>query len=399
MRGYVGVVDGDWYSFLVARPEISMVNFWNPRGARPFRVLEQGEFFFFKTLHPHNRVVGGGVYSGFAQLRVSEAWAMFGQANGVGSIEQMRQDVARHRREPLEADDDPIIGCILIGDVVFFPEDSAFRPPPHFAKNIVQGKSYDFSDESASEYFEFLINTHRIVHRLLRRGDIPAIVTTLAATDVGLPAAEGAVIAQRRELIATLRKMAEEPDTTETNLQNVMGDAYWLFGGRYVGVADWRNIGPLDRHDIPLLSADGTLRIVELKGPNIPNLIRRHRNHWIVGTSVHEAACQAMNYLRTLDETGSTLETIYRKEFGVEYDMRRTFATVVIGHPVHVTGADAHIIDQTLRSYNAHLSRVEVITYATLLDVAERALAFESTSHTRRRQDVESSDDEPPSAP
>jgi hypothetical protein len=101
-----------------------------------------------------------------------------------------------------------------------------------------------------------------------------------------------------------------------------------------------------------------------------------------------------MNYLRTLDENGAALATTYRNEFGVDYDMRRAFATVVIGHPVHVIGANAHVIDQTLRSYNAHLSRVEVITYATLLDTAERALVFEDTTRTKRKRDNLSSRDE-----
>jgi hypothetical protein len=104
----------------------------------------------------------------------------------------------------------------------------------------------------------------------------------------------------------------------------------------------------------------------------------------MVGGAVHEATSQAMNYLRTLDENGAALETTYRKEFGVDYDMRRAFATVVIGNPVHVAGVDSRVINQTLRSYNAHLSRVEVMTYATLLDTAERALVFEDTARNRR---------------
>ena len=189
--------------------------------------------------------------------------------------------------------------------------------------------------------------------------------------------------------------MAEDPATTEMDLQKTINDAYWLFGGRYVGIADRRSIGPLDQYDIPLLSADGTLHIVELKGPNIPNLIRKHRNHWIVGNAVHEATSQAMNYLRTLDEHGAALETTYRNDFGVDYDMRRAFATVVIGHPVHVVNASPRNIEQTLRSYNAHLSRVEVITYATLLDTAERALVFEDTARAKRERDRLSSRDEP----
>ena len=50
------------------------VNFWQPSGAREFRVLAPGEPFFFKTHYPHNRLVGGGFFSDSARLRVSEAW-------------------------------------------------------------------------------------------------------------------------------------------------------------------------------------------------------------------------------------------------------------------------------------------------------------------------------------
>jgi hypothetical protein len=228
-------------------------------------------------------------------------------------------------------------------------------------------------------------DTSSLVEALAARSDLGNVVAALASTDEGLAAAEGAIISQRRELIANLREMAENPATTETDLQRRMGDAYWLFGGRYVGVAERRNIAPLDQHDIPLLGADGTLHVVELKGPNIPRLVRPYRNHYIVGTDVHEATSQAINYLRTLDETGAVLTTTYRNEYGVDYDMRRIFATVVIGHPAHVISVDGRTVEQTLRSYNAHLSRVEVITYATLLETAERALAFEDTARTQRQ--------------
>lgn len=66
--------------FLAGRPEDTggLVNFWRPGGGNPFRALEVGEPFFFKTHSPHNRVVGGGFFSGFAALPVSEAWARYG---------------------------------------------------------------------------------------------------------------------------------------------------------------------------------------------------------------------------------------------------------------------------------------------------------------------------------
>ncbi len=215
---------------------------------------------------------------------------------------------------------------------------------------------------------------------LASREDIGKVVEALAGTAKGRMAAQSAVLSQRRELVAELKAMAIDPSVTETDLQHQMGNSYWLFGGRYVGVADRRNLAPLDQHDIPLITADGTLHIVELKGPCKPNLIHRYRNHYIVGTEVHEATSQAINYIRSLDGLGASLSTIYRNEFDLDYDFQRVFATVVIGHPAHIKQADRHAVGQTIRSYNAHLARVQVITYSELFDAAERALNFEDMS-------------------
>jgi Domain of unknown function (DUF4263) len=144
---------------------------------------------------------------------------------------------------------------------------------------------------------------------------------------------------------------------------------------------------PLDQHDIPLLGADGTLHIVELKGPNIPRLVRQYRNHWIVGNEINEAVGQAMSYVRAFDELGTSHAKYYENELGQNYDMRRVFATVVIGHPNHASevgkggrAVDERIIQHAIRTYNAHLSRIEVMTYKDLADAAERALAFENES-------------------
>lgn len=154
MKAYVGVTDGDWYRFLAARPEISEVNFWQPSGGRAFRVLEAGEPFLFKTHHPHNRVVGGGFFSGFAVLPLSEAWGLFGEANGVADIATMRQRVGQYRRSVFAPGEDPLIGSIFVRDVVFYPPGLEMASPPEFAPNIVQGKSYALSEEPAASYFE-----------------------------------------------------------------------------------------------------------------------------------------------------------------------------------------------------------------------------------------------------
>jgi hypothetical protein len=226
------------------------------------------------------------------------------------------------------------------------------------------------------------IDPQRLVDALVQHTNVEQIVALLAGSDLGMSAAHAAVLDHRRELVAQLRQLVDNPTSTETQVQNLIGNAYWIFGGRYVGVAERRNLITLDQTDIPLLGSDGTLHIVELKGPSVGKLIVRHRNHWIVGPAVHEATAQAMNYLRSLDELGPGLTHMYKNELGQHYDMSRVFATVVIGHTDHrrPEQVERDVVARTLRQYNAGLNRVEVITYDQLVESAERALAFEHDS-------------------
>jgi hypothetical protein len=221
----------------------------------------------------------------------------------------------------------------------------------------------------------------------LQVGDRENLASLLSSSNHGSSIAQLAVIESRRKLLRQIQGLILDPRTTETQIQHLIGQSYWIFGGRYVGIADRRNLIPLDQHDIPLLSADGTLHIVELKGPAVSGLVRPHRNHWIVGPEVNEAAGQAMNYIRGIDELGRSISSYHQDELGNSYGMRRVFATVVIGHPEHVnstgrtgTKPDEQAIQQTIRSYNSHLSRIEVRTYKDLVDAAERALIFENES-------------------
>ncbi|HTW19365.1 MAG TPA: HNH endonuclease [Mycobacteriales bacterium] len=154
MRAYVGVTDADWYSFLAARPHITEVNFWQPSGGRSFRILETGEPFFFKTHHPHNRVVGGGFFSGFAVLPLSDAWNLLGEANGAGDITTMRQRISQYRSTAIAPDEDPLIGSIFVRDVMFYPPGLEMESPPGLARNVVQGKSYPLAEEPAASYFD-----------------------------------------------------------------------------------------------------------------------------------------------------------------------------------------------------------------------------------------------------
>ena len=62
-------------------------------------------------------------------------------------------------------------------------------------------------------------------------------------------------------------------------------------------------------------------------------------------------------------------------------ETRRASATVLIGHPKFVQGGFTNEeIASTLRTYNSHLSRIEVMHYNDLLDNAERDLALAASA-------------------
>jgi putative restriction endonuclease len=155
VHAWVGVTDNDWYRFLAARPERAEVNFWRPSSRSAFGAIEVGEPFFFKSRAPHNRMVGGGFFSAYVPMRLSQAWDLFGEGNGAANLEDLRALITRHPSAGL--DHDPEIGCVLLRDVRFFPVDGTADPPPGFARSIQQGKRYDMSDAAVSGYFGELL--------------------------------------------------------------------------------------------------------------------------------------------------------------------------------------------------------------------------------------------------
>ncbi|WP_243877973.1 Shedu anti-phage system protein SduA domain-containing protein [Streptomyces sp. SUK 48] len=199
----------------------------------------------------------------------------------------------------------------------------------------------------------------------------PQALALLAADQDGRLILRAAELQRRTAGLRELRAVVDDPTATEADLQRALQGNHWIFGGRYVGEAARRRLVPGDEVDIPLIRADGALHIVELKramGLKRP-LIRRHRNAWVPADAVHEAVGQAVNYLVGLDENRARI----REEFGIE--TRRAGALVLLGHPALHADVPEEEVGETLRTFNAHVTRVEVLTYKELLDNAERSLA------------------------
>ena len=244
----MGVTDQEWYQFLLARPQLTEVNFWRPSG-RGFQAIGSGEPFVFKTHKPHDRLVGGGFLSNATTLRISEAWEFFGEANGVSSLEEMRVAIARYRRQPLRDDEDPLVGCVLLRDVFFVNESEAISPPPDFATNIVMGKSYDLGSESGS-YLETALEA--LLRTSTESGSVPGPVfgdPRLVAARLGQQAFKALVLTayERRCAItgakirpvleaAHIRPVSREGQNRVDNGLLLRSDVHTLFDRGYLGV-------------------------------------------------------------------------------------------------------------------------------------------------------------------
>lgn len=147
MRAYVGITDRDWFECLRRIPKLDEVNFWRPSGNREFKAILPGELFLFKLHSPNNFIVGGGIFVHFSLLPISLAWETFGTSNGANSLSEMRIRVTKYRNQTYSHTSDYNIGCILLEQPFFLPENQWIPIPTDWKSNIVQGKTYDLTTE------------------------------------------------------------------------------------------------------------------------------------------------------------------------------------------------------------------------------------------------------------
>ncbi|MFF1379088.1 Shedu immune nuclease family protein [Streptomyces sp. NPDC058308] len=211
----------------------------------------------------------------------------------------------------------------------------------------------------------------------------PEALALLAADDEGQLVLQAAELRRRSAGLEELRQVVEDPGASEHDLQRALHGQPWIFGGRYVAEFAQRRLVPGDELDIPLLRGDGSLHVVELKRATGLKgaLVKKHRGAWVPTAQVHDAVGQAVNYLVGLDENRDRI----REEFGIE--TRRASALVLIGHPDVQSDVPEKEINEALRTFNSHVSRVEVLTYKELVDNARLSLAGPADTEERRVRD------------
>lgn len=144
-RLYVGVTDADWFRFLRDRPDVDELNFWQPGGGHVFQALAPGEPFLFKLKFPVHRIAGCAFFAHATRLPLSIAWDAFQQKNGSANFGEMFDRIRRLKRTERVTVGD-FVGCVILRDPCFFPEQEWIDVPASFSPNIVSGKSYSLVD-------------------------------------------------------------------------------------------------------------------------------------------------------------------------------------------------------------------------------------------------------------
>lgn len=174
MKIVVGVTDNRWAAFLRDRDDIVEANFWQP-SPHGFKALPEGGPFLSKTKDPSKyrnvnipgySMVGGGFCEEYRQLRVSEAWTIWGTGNGVASEADLLERVHGYRSSTTQDfDPDPFIGCIILRNLFFARRGDELPQPTHRSRNIVVSRGYDATDasfaldaEEVTEAFQLLLS-------------------------------------------------------------------------------------------------------------------------------------------------------------------------------------------------------------------------------------------------
>jgi len=145
MRGTVAVTDKGWYEFLLNHPAPE-VNFWTPSERRRFSA-PQFSPFFFKLKAPYRAIAGFGYFARWSALPEWLAWECFGEGNGCESLAALESRLAeiRARIHYVPTGAVPSIGCILLVQPTFFPEEAWIRQPSDWAEPTVSGAEYDLT--------------------------------------------------------------------------------------------------------------------------------------------------------------------------------------------------------------------------------------------------------------
>jgi putative restriction endonuclease len=114
--------------------------------------MDPGTLFLFKLHAPNHVVVGGGYFVRFTVLPCFLAWEAFGEKNGVTSLQELIQRMTHYRHSQQNSGSE--IGCNILVEPFFFPEQDWIPIPENWSPNIQRGLTYDTREEYGAELWQ-----------------------------------------------------------------------------------------------------------------------------------------------------------------------------------------------------------------------------------------------------
>ena len=145
--GTVAITDHGWYECLLTQGGLDEINFWTPSAHWGFRG-EVGAPFFFKLKGRYDHAICGFAYfARYTRLPDWLAWETFGIKNGCQTLDAMRDRIGGIRaridyRAPSPSNQ---IGCILLSQPTFFPQDAWVQGPGDWPPTNMRPKRYDLT--------------------------------------------------------------------------------------------------------------------------------------------------------------------------------------------------------------------------------------------------------------
>ena len=106
----------------------------------------------FKLHAPNDYIVGGGYFIRFTVLPCFLAWQAFGEKNGVTSLQELVQRMTHYRHSQQDSGCD--VGCNILIEPFFFPEEDWIPIPENWSPNIQRGLTYDTNEQCGAELWE-----------------------------------------------------------------------------------------------------------------------------------------------------------------------------------------------------------------------------------------------------
>jgi len=182
--------------------------------------------------------------------------------------------------------------------------------------------------------------------------------------------AVAARLVKHRRAYEHLKALVESVHTAERTFQDHLAENPWMFGSEYSELLDRRTWTRDDSLDFMLRrTSDNYLEIIEIKTPFSESLFVHDRSHdsYYPSSKLSPVVGQVIRYISEIERNR---DSILSKD---GCDTLKIRARIIIGRD----GDSDH--QEALRNLNAHLHRIEVLTFDQLVRIAGRVLSvFES---------------------